>query len=113
MHQGIQDSVRQRDKRESYTVVIVRGVTETIYVNVVDPPVQEGDPFDCSFFPLRAPCNGFRVPHQFDPRTLDPLASSVSAPVSLPLRMRRSAQPSSHCYYHPRRPLFSLAFFRN
>ena len=82
MHQGIQDSVRQRDGRKSYTVVIVGGVTETIYVDVVDPPVQEGDPFDCCFFPLRAPCNGIRVPYQFHLCALAPLASSVSALVS-------------------------------
>ena len=82
MHQAIQDSVRQQDGGEPYTVVIVRGVTETIYADVVDQPVQEGDPFDCCFFPLRAPCNGFRVPYQFHLRALAPLASSVSALVS-------------------------------
>ena len=93
---------------ESDTVVIVRGVTKTIYVVVVDPTVKEGDPFDCGFFPLRAPRSGLYVPRQPHPSVFSLLLSTVSVPVLFPLQKRQPALPPSHSYIIQLRPLISL-----
>ena len=85
MHQGIQDNARVRDRLESNTVDIVRGVTKTIYVVVVDPPVKEGDPFDSGFFPLRAPRCGVHVLRRPYLSMLSSLILTVSVPVIFPL----------------------------
>ena len=81
-------------------MVIVGGVTKTIYVVVVDPTVKEGDPFDCGFFPLRASRSGLYVPCQPHPSVFSLLLSTVSVPVLFPLP-EASASPAAIPYlYH-------------
>ena len=108
MHQGIQDNARVRDRLESNTVDIVRGVTKTIYVVVVDPPVKEGDPFDSGFFPLRAPRSGVHVLRRPYPSMLSSLILTVSVPVLFPLQKRQPSLLPSHSYIFQLRLLIPL-----
>ena len=87
---------------------IVGGVTKTIYVVVVDPPVKEGDPFDSGFFPLRAPRSGLHVPRQPYPSMFSPLLFTVSAPVLFPLQKRQPSLLPSHSYIFQLRLLIPL-----